>query len=146
LINELVNDRIGFKRALRKTELNYVKTKDGTYDDLMTAFNETSSGLKMLVDDKNAATTKIQKSVELWEKAMTESDVANKKVRIDKEVTIIMCFNLLEAYFALGQVSDGEKIFQTMNSISLSSNERQLKETYEAAFTDMKKRIEANKI
>lgn len=146
LINDLVNDRIGFKRALRKTELNYVKTKDGTYDDLMTAFNETSSGLKMLVDDKNAATTKIQKSVELWEKAMTESDVANKKARIDKEVTIIMCFNLLEAYFALGQVSDGEKIFQTMNSISLSSNERQLKETYEAAFTDMKKRIEANKI
>ena len=146
LINDLVNDRIGFIRALRKTELNYVKTKDGTYDDLMTAFNETSSGLKMLVDDKNAATTKIQKSVELWEKAMTESDVANKKARIDKEVTIIMCFNLLEAYFALGQVSDGEKIFQTMNSISLSSNERQLKETYEAAFTDMKKRIEANKI
>jgi hypothetical protein len=43
-------------------------------------------------------------------------------------------------------VAEGEKIFQTMNSISLSSSERQLKETYEAAFTDMKKRKEANKI
>jgi hypothetical protein len=146
LINDLVNDRIGFKRAFRKTELNYVKTKDETYADLMTAFNETSSGLKMLVDDKDAATTKIQKSIKLWEEALTESDVANKKARIDKEVTIIICFNLLESYFALAMVAEGEKIFQTMNSISLSSSERQLKELYEASFTDMKKRIEANKI
>jgi len=146
LINELVNDRIGFRRTLRKTELNYVKSKDETYADLMTAFNETSSGLKMLLDDKNAASTKIQKSIQLWEAALTESDVANKKARIDKEVTIITCFNLLEAYFASGMVAEGEEIFQTMNSISLSSTERQSKEAYEADFTDMKKRIEANKI
>ena len=145
LINELVNDRIGFRRTARSTELNYVKSKGETYADLMNAFNEASTGLKMLLDDKASATTKLEKSIQLWEAALTESDVANKKARIDKDVTIITCFNLLEAYFAVGNVEAGENIIQTMNTLSLSANERKTKEAYELAFTDMKKRIEANK-
>jgi Skp family chaperone for outer membrane proteins len=145
LINELVNDRIGFRRTERTTELNYVKSKDETYADLMNAFNEASTGLKMLLDDKASATAKLEKSIQLWETALTESDVANKKARIDKDVTIITCFNLLEVYFATGKVESGEKIIQTMNALSLSASERKTKEAYELAFTDMKKRIEANK-
>jgi hypothetical protein len=145
LINELVNDRIGFRRTARSTELGYVKSKDETYADLMNAFNEASTGLKMLLDDKTSATTKLEKSIQLWEAAMTESDVANKKARIDKDVTIMISFNLLEAYFATGNNMAGEKIIQTMNTLSLSATERKTKEAYELAFTDMKKRIEANK-
>ena len=145
LINELVNDRIRFRRTARSTELGYVKSKDETYADLMNAFNEASTGLKMLLDDKTSATTKLEKSIQLWEAAMTESDVANKKARIDKDVTIMISFNLLEAYFATGNNMAGEKIIQTMNTLSLSATERKTKEAYELAFTDMKKRIEANK-
>lgn len=145
LINGLVNDKIGFKHALRSTELSYVKSKDETYSDLTNAFNEASTGLKMLIDSKEEATAKIQKSIELWEAALVESEPANKKARIDKDVTIIVCFNLLEAYFATANVEAGQKIIQTMNTLSLSSAERKTKEAYEAAFTDMKKRIEANK-
>jgi hypothetical protein len=140
-----VNDRIGFKRTLRATELNYVKSKDETYADLMNAFNEASTGLKLLLDDKDGASVKIQKSIDIWEAALSESDVANKKARIDKDVTIITCFNLLEGYFALGKVAEGEKIIQTLNTLSLSANERKSKEAYELTFTDTKKRIEANK-
>lgn len=145
LINSLVNDRIGFKRATRSTELGYVKSKDDTYSDLMSAFNESSTGLKILLDAKDDATSKIEKSVQLWEAALVESDPANKKARIDKGVTIMVCFNLLEAYFALGNVEAGQKIFQTMNTLSLSAGERKTKEAYELLFTDMKKRMEANK-
>jgi hypothetical protein len=145
LINELVNDRIGFRRVNRTSELHYVKSKDETYADLMNAFNEGSTGLKMILNDQAGATDKLQKSNQLWEAALAESDVANKKARIDKDVTIIVCFNLLESYFALGKVEDGEKVIQKMNTISLSANERKTKEAYELAFTDLKKRIEANK-
>jgi Skp family chaperone for outer membrane proteins len=145
LINDLVNDRIGFRRVNRASELHYVKSKDETYADLMNAFNEGSTGLKMILDDQNGAINKLQKSNELWEAALTESDVANKKARIDKDVTIIVCFNLLESYFALGKVEEGEKVIEKMNTISLSGSERKTKEAYELAFTDLKKRIEANK-
>ncbi len=145
LINGLVNDRIGFKRALRTSELGYVKSKDDTYSDLTNAFNEASTGLKMLIDSKDEAATKIGKSIQLWEAALVESEPANKKARIDKEVTIMVCFNLLEAYFGSANVEGGQKIIQTMNTLSLSASERKTKEAYELAFTDLKKRIEANK-
>ena len=126
LINELVNDRIGFRRVSRASELHYVKSKDETYADLMNAFNEGSTGLKMILNDQVGATDKLQRSNQLWEAALSESDVANKKARIDKDVTMIVCFNLLD-------------------TISLSASERKTKEAYELAFTDLKKRIEANK-
>lgn len=145
LINELVNDRIGFRRVNRTSELHYIKSKDETYADLMNAFNEGSTGLKMILNDEAGATNKLQKSIQLWETALAESDVANKKARIDKDVTIIVCFNLLETYFALGKVEDGEKVIQKLNTISLSAAERKTKEAYELAFTDLKKRKEANK-
>lgn len=145
LINELVNDRIGFRRVNRASELHYVKSKDETYADLMNAFNEGSTGLKMILNDQAGATDKLKKSNQLWEAALGESDIANKKARIDKNVTIIVCFNLLESYFALGKVEEGEKVIQKMNTISLSASERKTKEAYELAFTDLKKRIEANK-
>lgn len=145
LINGLVNDRIGFKHALRSSELGYVKSKDETYSDLTNAFNEASTGLKMLLDNKAEGTAKVEKSIQLWEAALAESEPANKKARIDKDVTIMVCFNLLETYFALGNVEAGQRIIQTMNTLSLSAAERKTKEAYELAFTDLKKRIEANK-
>jgi hypothetical protein len=61
-------------------------------------------------------------------------------------VTIIVCFNLLETYFALGRVEDGERIIGQLNKISLSNSEKKTKEAYEIALADTKKRIAANKI
>lgn len=143
-INELVNDLIGFRKVSRTTELNYVKAKGETYSDLMNAFNEASTGLKLLLDDPTAAASKLEKSIQQWETALKESNVADKKARIDKDVTIIICFNLLEVYFATANIEQGEKIIQMMNSISMSARERASKEAYELAFTDLKKRISAN--
>lgn len=144
-INDLVNDRIGYKRASRKVELNYVKSKDDTYQDLLLAFNDASSGLKLLLDDAPAAKTKLQNAIQLWEKALLESDPKNKKARIDKDVTMAVYFNLLEAYFAMNDVAAGEKAIASLNIMDLSSRQRKLKDDYEALFNDLKKRLTANK-
>ena len=145
LINNLVNDRIGYKREPRKTELYYVKSKDDTYKDLLTAFNEASSALKLLTDDEAAAKTKLQGAIQVWNTALLESDVKNKKARIDKDVTIAICFNLLECSFAAGDFVNAEKTMASLNSIDLSSSERKKKSEYEALFNDLKKRVLANK-
>lgn len=143
-INNLVNDKIGFKRELRKTELSYVKAKDETYTDLLIAYNEASSALKTLVDDEANAKTKLQKSVDAWNKALGESDINNKKARIDKEVTMMIYFNLLETYFALRDMSGADKVITSLNSMAISNGERKQKEKYEALFADLKKRMVAN--
>jgi len=145
LINNLVNDRIGYKRVTRKVELNYVKSKDEAYQDLLMAFNDASSGFKLLIDDEATAKTKLQNAVQIWNKALLESDPKNKKARIDKDVTISIHFNLLESYFALNDVANGEKTITALNMLDLSSNKRKLKDDYEALFNDLKKRLAANK-
>ena len=145
LINNLVNDRIGYKREPRKAELYYVKSKDDTYKDLLTAFNEASSALKLLTEDEAAAKAKLQAAIQVWNTALLESDVKNKKARIDKDVTIAICFNLLECSFAAGDFVNAEKTMASLNSIDLSSSERKKKSEYEALFNDLKKRVLANK-
>lgn len=144
LINNLVNDKIGFKRETRKTTLSYVKTKDEVYSDLLIAYNEALSGFKTIVDDEGSAKTKLLKANEAWNNALNESDPTNKKARIDKDVTLAIYFNLLESSFVMRDVSTADKIFATMNSMSLSNNERKQKEDYETLFNDLKKRIQAN--
>lgn len=145
-INDLVNDKIGFKRELRKTSLSYVKSKDETYTDLLIAFNDASAGLRTLNDDSDVAKTKLQNAVKTWESAIQEADLDNKKARINKNVTIAIYFNLLEAYFVLRDYESAEKIFSALNTLPISKSERKLKEDYETSFNDLKKRIIANQI
>lgn len=146
LINNLVNDKIGFKREPRKTELAYVKAKDETiYADLLLAFNEAHSALKSLVDDQEAAQTKLKHAAEIWNGALKESDPANKKARINEAVTTMIHFNLLETYFALRDVPSAEKTIAALNTLDLSNGERKRKEQYEALVSDLKKRVAANK-
>ncbi len=139
-INNLVNDKIGYKRVNRKAELNYVKSKDETYQDLLIAYNDATAGLKLLVDDESSAKTKLNNAIDLWNKALLESDMKDKKARIDKDVTLAIYFNLLECYFATNNFAGSEKTINALNAIDLSSSKRKLKEDYEALFNDAKKR------
>ena len=86
----------------------------------------------------------MQNAIQNWNTALQESDTKNKKARIDKDVTIATCFNLLESYFAMGNAANADKIFSTLNSIDLSKSERKQKEEYEALFNDFKKRVTEN--
>ncbi len=145
-ISDLVNDKIGFRRELRKTTLSFVKTKDETYKDLLIAYNDATSGLNTLVDAPEAAKAKLTGAVAAWNTALQESDVNNKKARIDKEVTTMIYFNLLEAYFALRDVAGAEKVLTAMNALSISNSDRKQKEGYETLFNDLKKRLAANNL
>ena len=142
--NELINDKFGYAKIKRKAVIYYVKSKGGEYADLMTAYNDMSSGLKILTDDKATAQTKITAAVENWEKALLESDPANKKARIDKDVTIAIYYNLLEAYFALRVPESGLEAIQKLNAMDLSTKQRKRKDEFEAAFNDLKKRMQTN--
>lgn len=144
-INNLVNDKFGYQRAPRKSLLYFVKSKDDTYKDLLMAFNDASSALPVLIDDPAAAKEKLTAAVQLWNAALLESEPQNRKARIDKDVTIAVCCNLLEANFALGDFAAGEKVIATLNTINLSYAERKQKEEYEKLFNDLKNRIAVNK-
>ncbi len=51
LVNEMLNDKYGYGKVKRTALLYYVKSKNGEYSDLMSAYNDISSGLKILLED-----------------------------------------------------------------------------------------------
>lgn len=143
-INHLVNDRIGFEITERETSLDYVKSKKDEYQDVTDAYNDQLLGLKSLITNETVAKEKLNKAAAQWLTILKESDVANKKARIDKDVTISIYFNLLECYFPLRNNADAEMILSTLERMDISNRERKLKEKYAALFLDLSGRKVAN--
>lgn len=143
-INHLVNDRLGFENTERKTGIDYVKDKKGEYADLTEAYNLANAAYNMLGKTDDQAKSKLEQAVALWSKALGESDLLDKKARIDKKVTTSLYFNLLEGYFILRNVDEGEKILNLMNKIDLSRSDAKLRDNYAQEFIDLRMRINAN--
>jgi hypothetical protein len=143
-INNLLNDKYGYSSVKRDAVLNYIKNGDNTYADLTTAFNEASSGLLMLQQDGPSAIIKLKKANEIWNKALAESDLNNKKARINKDITMATFFNLLECNFAIGDAQGGQNTLDKMNSLSMTNSERKLKLDYDILFAELKKRQSTN--
>lgn len=143
-INGLLNDKYGFSSVKRVATLYYIKNNDAEYQDMTTAFNEASSGLIMLQQDQNAAKAKLDKACSLWNAALKEADPNNKKARINKDITLAIYFNLLEAYFAEGNVTDGQSTLEKMNNVNLAMSDRRTKIGYDMLFSELKARQQTN--
>jgi hypothetical protein len=75
---------------------------------------------------------------------LLESDLLDKKARIDKDVTISIYFNLLEAYYAQRKTVEAEAVMSALTLIDLSNREKKFKEKYVEAFLDLTNRKAAN--
>jgi hypothetical protein len=86
----------------------------------------------------------IEEAITVWKRALEESDPENKKARIDKDVTIAIYFNLLEAYFLGRNTADAESAIKTLKSLGLSNRDKRTLEQYEELFLDLTLRKAAN--
>ena len=143
-INHLVNDQIGYEVTPRTTSLDYVKSKNDAHADVMEAYNNQLTGLKSLTVNEALATQKLNAAIEAYTKILLESDLLDKKARIDKDVTISIYFNMLEAYFALRKTTEAEAIMATLSQLDLSNREKKFKEKYAEAFLDLTNRKAVN--
>jgi hypothetical protein len=143
-INHLVNDRIGFEKTDRKTEIFFVKSKNETHNDILDAYNAATLGFKMFVTSEEQGTLKLNEAINLWKTALLESEIDNKKARIDKDVTIALYYNLLEAYFILRNTTDADTILTTMGRMDLSNRDKKDLEKYNELYLNLKLRKAAN--
>ncbi len=143
-INHLVNDQIGYEITPRNISLDYVKSKNDAHADIMEAYNNQMIGLKSLLTNEPLATQKLNEAVDAYKKILMESDLFNKKARIDKDVTISIYFNLLEAYFAQRKTFEAETVLAALTQIDLSNREKKFKEKYAEAFLELTNRMAAN--
>ncbi len=144
IINHMVNDRIGFERTEETFELYFVKSKNESHNDILDAYNAATLGFKMLATNEAQGKAELDKAIAIWKKALEESDITNKKARIDKDVTIAIYVNLLEAYFALRNTNEADVILQTLGRMDLSNRDKKQVEAYQKAYLDLKLRMAAN--
>ena len=143
-INHLVNDQIGYEVTPRTSSLDYVKSKNDAHADITEAYNNQMIGLKSLLTNEPLATQKLNAAVDAYKNILIESDLFDKKARIDKDVTISIYFNLLEAYFAQRKTLEAETVLVALTQIDLSNREKKFKEKYAEAFLELTNRMAAN--
>lgn len=143
-INHLVNDRIGYEITTRATSLDYVKSKNDAHADVMEAYNNATIGLKTLTTNETLAKQKLTAAIDAFKVILTESDVYDKKARIDKDITTAIYFDLLECYFAMRNTADAEAILKSLGQLDLSNRDKKQKEKMDELFLDLTLRKAAN--
>lgn len=142
-INKFLNDKYGYPTKKRAVRIRTVKPKKHNYDDYTEAYNLASSGYELLKKDEEGAKAKIAQAITLWEKALEESDVNNKKARINQNVTVATYINLIEACIWANDYDKAIQLSQQANKLKLSGKEKELIEQRSDFAKSQKERWEA---
>ena len=101
-ISSVLDSEIGYPKKRENTEIYIVKKfQDYNYEKLLSAYNYAESGYGQVGLDRNKSRAKTQliKAINIWEQEMKESDLANKKSRINSKISGLISANLADAYF-----------------------------------------------
>lgn len=117
VIQTLLNDNYAFKKVNYMADIYLVKDKKVDYTDYQNAYLAVIEGYNSLTEnyEKIAAKAKINEAIAIWEKALLESDVENKKARIDEEVTYATYLNLIEAYIFVDDFSKAKSLIAKLS-------------------------------
>lgn len=100
------------------------KNGEHNYDDFNKAKDLMTEGLKLIANDKIAninkliqpkyeeVRAKIKPAIEIWEKMLQESNIEDKKARVDARVTREIYFNLAKAYMWIDEYARAEEYYQ----------------------------------
>ena len=145
LVNEFVNSKCGFSQIERKTMLRSAKGKKYNYDDYEQAFQKAQTAYNMMADNKEEATKQLQEAIGLWENALKESNVTDKKARVNRDVDFATRLNLIEACCFTDKFDKANTHMTKLYSMSPSKKEKKTMDEMKEFMKDAKTRFEANK-
>ncbi|OYU94250.1 MAG: hypothetical protein CFE21_16825 [Bacteroidetes bacterium B1(2017)] len=130
-INEFLNSNYAFKKVTHETVVLIVKDKKQDYSDLGNAYLALVEGYNLLAEDynKGAAKAKIAEAIAIYEKALLESDMENKKARINEEVTLAIYWNLIEAYVWHDDYANAKTLFTKFSTFDAPKKYKKAMET-----------------
>ncbi|MBD3638067.1 MAG: hypothetical protein HUJ25_12000 [Crocinitomicaceae bacterium] len=119
-LNTFVNNKCGYPVMSYSTYVYTVKKfKDHQYNDLTNAYTLANQGYSMISQkrDRSAAHAKINEAINIWKQMLTESDLNDRKARVNDKVTALLYTNLTEAYIWLSDFDTAEMYMnQAINS------------------------------
>jgi len=144
--NALINDKCGYPKRTRSTEIYTVKKHKGhDYSDLIDAYTNVKSGYDLLFKDvdRKSAIAKIENGIELWEDALEESYPSENKERVNKKVTALLYANLAEAYMWINDFDSADNYLQKAK-IGGVSKYKTFAKRLQGVLNGLKARYEAN--
>jgi len=100
-LNDHLNNHFGFVKSTRTAEIYSVKSHKGhDYSDVTNAFTKTTLALQAVGDDRDrsGAIDKINLAINNTEAILTESNLSDRKARINDKITAMLQCNLAELY------------------------------------------------
>lgn len=100
-LNDHLNNHFGFVERNRLAEIYSVKSFKGyDYTDVTNAFTKTTLALQAIGADRNrsGAISKINEAIDATEKILMESNLSDRKARINDKITAMLQCNLAELY------------------------------------------------
>jgi hypothetical protein len=141
--NEFINNLYGYSPFEIKREVHYVKNKSGEYDDLEKAKDFAISGYTAFkYTDKNPD---LEKALEMWVKALGESDLEDKKARIDEKVTRILLINIVEAAITINDFKTADAQIKAYEKLDNNNSEKTRIGKIKAEYKDKLERFDAAK-
>lgn len=99
--SKTLNDKCGFPVKTRACEVYTVKKfKDHSYNDLTNAYSAAQQGYMAISGSKDysGGHAKLSEANKIWEQMLTESNLSDKKSRVNDKVTALLYCNLAESY------------------------------------------------
>jgi hypothetical protein len=145
-IRTQLNNQHGYAKTNRAADLYDVSSKKQDYSSINKAYESAFEGLMLLYESANPtrAKEKLAAATAMWEKDLSESNIKDKKSRINADVTLALLFNIAEANIWLGNFNRAEECLNKLNLMDLSKKERNRLEEERSFFKDMKERSNAN--
>jgi hypothetical protein len=141
-INSYINNKYGMTPLNNSVNVKFVKNNKGEYDDLENAKDTALAAYANF--DADSDNDQLRDAILIWEKAMEESNIEDRKARIDKGVTEAILFNLVEANIALKDMVKADEYLNKLKNMSLNYSEKQSVEAYEIQMASINERLLAN--
>ena len=115
-----LDNQFGYINKSRKAEIYSVKKyKDYDYTDVIMAYNQTTEALLKVGNDRDrsGAMDDLEEAREMWLKILEESNLQNKKERINAKISAVIWCNLAEIAIWMADFNEAEnQVSKTMNS------------------------------
>jgi len=140
--NRQINETYAFMAKKRKTVVYTGKGKKHDYTDLTKAYIAVEQGL---VDyDANGENAEIKKAIALWNSALEEVNLENKKARISRKVAFGLYLNQIEYNILINDYPAAKTAINTILLMNPSKAEDKKLAPYRDFFEDMRDRYDAN--
>ncbi len=143
-IKNYLNSQYGVSEKSTTLTIYTPSSKKLDYTDFQDAYYESSEGYELLVNDNSKGIEKLQKAISIWEKAMEESDVDDRKARVNAKVTKFTLWNLQRAYLWSNDFEKAKNALKKAYGTSPNKKEMKTQKSIRQKINDREERFNAN--